>query len=96
MDRTYTSDYIDISNKWAIRFMKYEQDENERVMFYDKRYAKPDYEGWEVGQPTYSYYVFSIAEHKDGYALCLDGSIESWTVSAEDMLVVTNLCKERL
>lgn len=96
MDGAYTSDYIDISNKWAIRFMKYEQDENERVMFYDKRYAKPDYEGWEVGQPTYSYYVFSIAEHKDGYALYLDGYIESWTVSAEDMLVVTNLCKERL
>lgn len=96
MDRTYTSDYVDISDKWAIRFLKYGDNDNERIMFYDKRYANSDYEGWEVGQPTYSYYVSSIAEHKDGYALCLDCSIESWTVLAEDMLVVTKLCKERL
>ena len=48
MNRTYTSDYIDISDKWAIRFFKYEDNESEHVMFYDKRYANSDYEGWEV------------------------------------------------
>lgn len=96
MARIYTSDYVDISDRWAIRFFDENDNSGEHVMFYDKKYANPDYEGWEVGQPTYSYYVCSIAEHKDGYKLCLDCSIPGWTISAEDMLVVTNICKERL
>ena len=94
--RTFTSDHINISDRWAIRFFKWNDTESECVLFYDRKYADPRNEGWEKGQPVYSYYVTTLTERTGNYPLCLDTAIPEWTVPAEDMAEVYRLCRERL
>ena len=93
MITTNKSRIIPLSDRWAIQFQKNSAYDEESILFIDRKYAKHDGGDWDEGQPTYSYFVSTIAEHKEGVPLCLDMSVPAWTVPADVMTTIVRFLK---
>lgn len=87
MAQFFTS--YNVSDKWVVGFKKSEFDGKNIIVFGDKSYDFDEMCGIKCQITSGSYYAEDIANHNG--RLCLDCGIPSWTVSAEDMVMVRKL-----
>lgn len=87
--------FVPLTKRWAAEFFTVNDGKAEHILFIDRKYAKHDGGDWDKGQPTYSYYIEDIANHKKGAPLCLDCGAD-WWVDASTMYIATSLCEARL
>jgi hypothetical protein len=87
MAQFFTS--YNVSNKWVVGFKKSEYNGKNIIVFGDKSYDFDEMCGIKCQITTGSYYAEDIANHVG--MLCLDGSVDSWKVSAEDMAMVRKI-----
>ena len=87
--------FVPLTARWAAEFFTVNDEKAEHILFIDRKYAKHDGSDWDKGQPTYSYYVETIAAHKKNVPLCLDMG-QDWFVPVDAMNVASALCEARL
>lgn len=98
MVRKNLSKVTPVSEQWAVQFFRrpdnpWGDPSKIHIEFYDRRYAKHDGGDWDKGQPVSTYYVDTLLEdHPVGRALSLYGDVPSWTVPANVMDKVLELC----
>lgn len=86
--------FVPLTARWAAEFFTVNDEKAEHILFIDRKYAKHDGGDWDKGQPTYSYYVETIAGHKKG-PICLDHG-QDWYVDEDAAIIAGALCDARL
>lgn len=75
---------VNISDRFAIDFVKRDNEKETVVRFIDRKYNQIT---------TGSYYISTIIEHKKGYGLTLDGGFPEWTVDAIATTKAIEICE---
>ena len=75
---------VNISDRFAIDFVKRDDERETIVRFIDRKYNQIT---------TGSYYISTMLEHKKGVGLTLDGGVPEWSVDAEVTAKAIEICE---